>query len=41
MASGHDTKAANETYSSFINVVKWATPALAVIAAFVVYLISR
>ncbi len=41
MASANDMKAANETYASFINTVKWSTPALVVITAFVVYLISR
>jgi len=41
MASANDMKAAKETYASFISTVKWSTPALALIAAFVVFLISR
>lgn len=41
MASANDMKAANATYASFISAVKWSTPAIAAIAAFVVFLISR
>ena len=41
MASANDMKAAKQTYASFINTVKWSTPALAVITFFIVYLISR
>lgn len=41
MASANDMKAAKETYSAFISAIKLATPALAVLTALVVYLISR
>lgn len=41
MASGNDMKAAQETYSGFIGAVKWATPLIALLAAFVVYLLAR
>jgi len=41
MSSGQDMKSANQTYSSFISAVKWSTPLIALIAAVVVYLISR
>lgn len=40
MASANDMKAANQTYSGFISAVKWSTPAIFLIAAFVVFLIS-
>ena len=39
MASAQDMKAANATYESFISTVKWASPLIALIAAFVIYLI--
>lgn len=39
MASGNDMKAAQETYNSFISAVKWSTPLLALLTAFVVYLL--
>jgi len=41
MASANDMKAARETYAGFINAVKFSTPAIALVAALVVYLISR
>lgn len=41
MASGNDIKAANETYDSFITVVKVSTPLIALITAAIVYIISR
>ena len=41
MASAQDMKAANQTYGSFISVAKWATPLLALVAALVVFLITR
>lgn len=40
MASTTDIKSARATYESFIAVVKWTTPALALIAAVVVYLLA-
>ncbi len=39
MASANDIKAARATYDSFINLIKIAIPVIAVIVAFVVYLI--
>ncbi len=41
MASGNDMKAAQSTYDSFIGVIKWATPLIALIAAVVVYLLAH
>ena len=40
MASANDMKAATKTYSGFIGLLKWAVPTIAVIALFVIYLIS-
>jgi len=40
MASDKNMKAANNTYSSFISMLKWATPVALLATAFVVYLIS-
>ena len=40
MASGNDIKAARETYESFISWVKWSTPVLGLITAFVIYLLA-
>jgi hypothetical protein len=40
MASGNDMKAANETYAGFIGMFKWGGIAVAIIAVFVVALIS-
>jgi hypothetical protein len=39
MASANDIKAARATYEGFINLIKVAVPVIAVIVAFVVYLI--
>jgi hypothetical protein len=41
MASGNDMKAARATYEGFIQMVKVATPIIAVIAATVVYLLAH
>lgn len=41
MASSNDIKAARETYEGFIGAVKWATPLLMLLTAFVVYLLVR
>jgi len=41
MASGNDIKAAQQTYGSFISWAKWGTIACAVIAAIVVFAITR
>lgn len=41
MASGNDIKDARETYSSFISASKWGTVACLLIAAVVVFLITR
>ena len=40
MASANDMKAANQTYSGFISMLKWSVPIIALIALFVVVLIS-
>ena len=40
MASSNDLKSARETYGSFISVIKWSTPALAVLVAFIIYLLK-
>ena len=40
MASGQDMKAAEKTYGGFITMLKWSVPAIALIAAVVVVLIS-
>jgi hypothetical protein len=39
MASANDIKAARATYDGFINLIKIAIPVIAVIVAFVIYLI--
>jgi len=41
MASGNDMKAAEATYSGFINMVKISTPIIILIAVVVVALITR
>jgi len=41
MASSHDIKASQQTYSGFIAAAKWGTLACALVAALVVYLIAR
>ena len=40
MASGNDMKAHNATYDAFIGNLKWSVPVIALIAFFVVLLIS-
>lgn len=40
MSNPHDMKAAKGTYESFIGMLKWAVPLLAVITAIVVILIA-
>jgi hypothetical protein len=40
MASGNDMKFHNSTYSGFISLVKWSTPIIVVITAFVIFLIA-
>ena len=40
MASGNDMKAHASTYDSFIGMLKWALPLIAVIAAVVVFIIA-
>jgi hypothetical protein len=40
MASGHDMKAANETYAGFISMFKYGAIAVAIIAIIVIGLIS-
>ena len=40
MASGNDMKAANATYESFIGLIKWSVPVIALITAFVVVAIQ-
>lgn len=41
MASGNDMKMHEGTYNGFIGMAKWGTIVCAVIAAFVVYVISN
>lgn len=40
MASANDMKAAEKTYDGFINLLKWSTPIVALIAFVVVLLIA-
>jgi hypothetical protein len=40
MASGNDMKAANETYSGFIGMVKWGSIAVAILTVIVVGIIA-
>lgn len=40
MASANDMKAAEATYHGFVNLVKWSTPALCVIAFLVILVIQ-
>jgi hypothetical protein len=40
MAGADNMKAANRTYGSFIALVKWAVPIVAVVALIVIILIS-
>lgn len=39
MASANDMKAANSTYASFISAIKWTTPVIVAITAFVIMLL--
>lgn len=41
MASGNDMKMHEGTYSAFIGMAKWGVIVCALIAAFVVYMISK
>ncbi|MGX7894831.1 aa3-type cytochrome c oxidase subunit IV [Tsuneonella sp. HG222] len=38
--AANDMNAAKKTYSGFIGLLKWSVPLIALIAAFVVFLIS-
>jgi len=40
MDSANDMKAARSTYEGFINLIKYSIPILAVITAFVIYVIQ-
>lgn len=40
MASANDMKAAEKTYGSFITMIKWSAPIIALITLFVIFLIS-
>lgn len=40
MASGNDIKAASTTYEGFIGMIKWGAALVAIVAAFVVWLIA-
>lgn len=40
MESANDMKAHSRTYGSFIGLLKWSVPIIAVIAAIVVFLIA-
>lgn len=40
MAGQQDMKAANQTYSGFLGLMKWGTAATIAVAALVVFLIS-
>lgn len=41
MTHAQDITAARETYEGFIRLIKISTPIIALLAAFVIYLISR
>ncbi|MBN9143836.1 MULTISPECIES: aa3-type cytochrome c oxidase subunit IV [unclassified Novosphingobium] len=41
MTHTQDITAARQTYEGFIRLIKVSTPVIAIVAAFVVYLISR
>jgi hypothetical protein len=41
MASGNDMKFHNATYDGFLTLLKWSAPFIVVIAASVIFLISR
>ncbi|MXO58629.1 aa3-type cytochrome c oxidase subunit IV [Altererythrobacter salegens] len=40
MASANDMKAHEGTYGSFIGLLKWSVPLIALIALFVIFIIS-
>ncbi len=40
MVSGNDMKAHSSTYDSFIGMLKWSLPLIAVISAVVVFIIA-
>ena len=40
MASGNDMKAHNSTYSSFLGMLKWSIPVIAVVTIVVIALIA-
>ncbi len=40
MASANDMKAATSTYSGFVNLVKWATPAICVLVFIIILIIQ-
>ena len=40
MASANDMKAAKQTYGGFVTLLKWAVPITALLALFVIFLIS-
>ncbi|MDE2403305.1 MAG: aa3-type cytochrome c oxidase subunit IV [Sphingomonadales bacterium] len=41
MASGNNMKAHQSTYEGFLSLVKYGTPAVALITALVIFLITR
>ena len=41
MASGNDMQAHEKTYGSFMGLLKWSLPLIALVTAFVVYQISN
>ena len=41
MASGNDQKAHESTYSGFIGMVKWGVIATALVAVFVIFMITK
>ncbi len=41
MASANDMKAAEKTYGSFIGLIKWSVPVIAIITLIVVILIAN
>lgn len=40
MTSADNMKAAEKTYGGFVGLLKWAVPSIALIALFVIFLIS-
>jgi hypothetical protein len=41
MTQAHDLEPARQTYAGFIRTVKWATPLIMAITAFVVFLLAH